>query len=70
MRRLALSQTFGHEVKLIPPHYVKPYVKRGKNDAARGSPFSTGPQLSDAPGIDNDEAIGCHSCARSDLGRR
>jgi transposase len=27
-------QTFGHEVKLIPPQYVKPYVKRGKNDAA------------------------------------
>ncbi len=25
---------FGHEVKLIPPQYVKPYVKRGKNDAA------------------------------------
>lgn len=24
----------GHEVKLIPPQYVKPYVKRGKNDAA------------------------------------
>ena len=24
----------GHEVKLMPPHYVKPYVKRGKNDAA------------------------------------
>lgn len=24
--------TFGHEVKLIPPQYVKPYVKRGKND--------------------------------------
>jgi transposase len=23
----------GHEVKLIPPIYVKPYVKRGKNDA-------------------------------------
>ena len=23
----------GHEVKLIPPRYVKPYVKRGKNDA-------------------------------------
>jgi transposase len=22
------------EVKLMPPHYVKPYVKRGKNDAA------------------------------------
>ena len=27
-------ETFGHEVKLIPPQYVKPYVKRGKNDAA------------------------------------
>jgi transposase len=24
----------GHEVKLMPPHYVKPYVKRSKNDAA------------------------------------
>lgn len=24
----------GHEVKLIAPQYVKPYVKRGKNDAA------------------------------------
>lgn len=23
----------GHEVKLMPPHYVKPYVKRSKNDA-------------------------------------
>jgi transposase len=24
----------GHEVKLLPPAYVKPYVKRGKTDAA------------------------------------
>ncbi len=24
---------FGHTVKLMPPVYVKPYVKRGKNDA-------------------------------------
>lgn len=24
----------GHAVVLMPPHYVKPYVKRGKNDAA------------------------------------
>src|SRR5216683_4709864 len=24
----------GHEVVLIPPQYVKPYVARGKNDAA------------------------------------
>jgi transposase len=25
---------FGHEVRLMPAHYVKAYVKRGKNDAA------------------------------------
>lgn len=25
---------FGHEVKLMPPAYVKPYVKRGKTDAS------------------------------------
>src|SRR5258708_28774880 len=24
----------GHEVVLLPPQYVKPYVKRGKHDAA------------------------------------
>ena len=24
----------GHEVRLMPAQYVKPYVKRGKNDAA------------------------------------
>jgi transposase len=29
-----LRESFGHEVKLIPPQYGKPYVKRGKNDAA------------------------------------
>jgi transposase len=29
-----LLQSFGHEVKLIAPQFVKPYVKRGKNDAA------------------------------------
>lgn len=27
-------QRLGHEVKMLPPQYVKPYVKRGKNDAA------------------------------------
>jgi transposase len=25
---------FGHDVRLIPPQYVRPYVKRNKNDAA------------------------------------
>ena len=30
--RLLIEQ--GHEVRLIPPAHVKPYVRRGKNDAA------------------------------------
>src|SRR6202451_4406028 len=29
-----LLQSLGHEVKLTPPQFVKPYVKRNKNDAA------------------------------------
>ena len=29
-----LLQLLGHTVRLIPPQLVKPYVKRGKNDAA------------------------------------
>jgi transposase len=37
----------GHDVRLIPPQYVKPYVRRGKNDAA------------DAAAIC--EAVGCPS---------
>ena len=31
----------GHEVKLMPPRYVKPYVKRNKNDAADSTEPST-----------------------------
>jgi transposase len=27
-------QALGHTVRLMPPTYVKPYVKRQKNDAA------------------------------------
>jgi len=27
-------RALGHEVVLLPPQYVKPYVKRNKNDAA------------------------------------
>ena len=27
-------QAMGHEVRLMPPSYVKPYVKRNKTDAA------------------------------------
>ena len=30
----ARADRLGHEVRLMPPAYVKPYVKRGKTDAA------------------------------------
>jgi len=30
----------GHEVRLIPPAYVKPFVKRQKNDAADAEPIA------------------------------
>ena len=29
-----LAQSLGHDVRLVPPIYVKPFVKRQKNDAA------------------------------------
>ena len=32
---------FGHEVKLIPPIYVKPFVKRNKNDANDAAAIAT-----------------------------
>jgi len=31
-------QSFGHEVKLMSPQYVKPYVKTNKNDRNDGVP--------------------------------
>ena len=30
----------GHDVRLMPPRFVKPYVKSQKNDAASATPFS------------------------------
>jgi len=32
----------GHEVRLMPPHYVKPYVKRSKSDAADAAAICEG----------------------------
>ena len=32
--RARLLKSYGHEVKLIAPRFVKPYVKSNKNDAA------------------------------------
>jgi transposase len=32
--------SLGHEVRIIPPGYVKPYVRRNKNDAADAARFA------------------------------
>jgi transposase len=34
-------QGLGHSVRLIPPQYVKPFVKRGKNDRNDAQAIST-----------------------------
>lgn len=39
----------GHEVRIIPPSYVKPYVRRGKNDAADGEAICEAVLLDGAP---------------------
>jgi transposase len=44
----------GHEVRLMPARYVKPYVKRNKNDAADAeaiceAPVTGGPQFAKCP---------------------
>src|SRR5665811_1771567 len=35
-------EKLGHEVRLMPPRYVKPYVKRNKNDAADAEASASG----------------------------
>ena len=35
----------GHEVVLMPPQYIKPYVKRGKNDAIDAGLAVLGPAV-------------------------
>jgi transposase len=36
-----IAQKAGHDVRLIPPIYVKPFVKRGKNDATDAAAIAT-----------------------------
>jgi transposase len=45
-------QALGHRVRLIPPHYVKPFVKRGKtdrNDAEAISEAASRPSMRSVP---------------------
>lgn len=55
----------GHEVRLIPPAYVKPYVRRGKNDAADAAAICeavTRPSMRFVPvkSVENQAALMAH----------
>lgn len=57
-----LLTSFGHDVKLIPPQYVKPYVKRGKNDAADAEALCeavTRPSMRFVPMKSKDQQAAC-----------
>lgn len=48
-------RAMGHDVRLIPPMYVKPYVKRGKSDAIDAAAICeavTRPSLSQSAPVD------------------
>ena len=47
-------QALGHTVRLMPPAYVKPYVKRQKNDYRRGGDLRSGHQGQHAVRADQD----------------
>ena len=47
-RRLA---ALGHTVRLIPPQYVKPFVRRGKNDRNDAEAISEAASRPDMPGV-------------------
>ena len=47
----------GHEVRLIPPHYVKPYVRRNKSDRADARPFAR-------------RSVGCRATIRMGIPRQ
>ena len=51
----------GHDVVLIAPIYVKPYVKRGKNDAADAAAI--------CEAMSRPEMLSCRSRARSNKRR-
>jgi transposase len=44
-------QALGHTVQLIPPQYVKPFVKRNKNDAADAAAICEAMMRPDMPGV-------------------
>src|SRR6516162_9994036 len=56
-------QALGHTVRLMPPAYVKPYLKRQKNDAADAEPIQRHPA---ANGL---RSMACHPASRIACGQ-
>ena len=54
-------QALGHSVRLMPPAYVKPYVKRQKNDMAGKHFRGVGGYQNSAPAASAGPARGCRS---------
>lgn len=52
----------GHDVRLMPPHYVKPYVKRSKNDAADAEAICEAINDPFAGGLTSARITFCYSC--------
>jgi transposase len=46
-----LGLKLGHDVRLMPPAYVKPYVKRGKTDANEAEAICEGVRARRAGGM-------------------
>src|SRR5205807_3926998 len=56
----------GHEVRLMPPAYVKPYVKRSKTDAADAEAVCEAATRPDAPGT-RSTGQAAHAAGQHDL---
>ena len=70
-----LLRGLGHEVVLLPPQYIKPYVKRGKNDVADAAAICeavTRPSMSFVPvkGVEQQGLSMLHSARSQLIGQR
>ena len=58
--RARLFRTCGHEVRLIAPQFVKPFVQSNKNDAADAQAVALLIRKNLQPGSRPEPAVGAH----------
>jgi transposase len=69
--RARILTAFGHEVKLIAPQFVKPYLKRQKNDAQDAAAICEavgGPEMRFVPPKSIGQQETCRHCIASVAG--